>query len=312
MPELWEAAMNGPILVPLDGSPFGEAALPLARTIARRAGVALHLVHVHVPVYATYVEGIPVIDDELDAELRQREQADLDALAQQFATKADRVTTTLLDGAIDTALAAHAAEIGAGVVVMTTHGRGGMARLWLGSNADGFVRHSHVPTLLLRPPTHGDAAPVTNITHMLITLDGSLTARGILQPALQLGAVFDANYTLLRVVDVPMRAYTPDVAHTLPTSSGARQEAEEAAAAYLDAIAEPLRREDRRVQTRVVASPHPAQAILQMAKDERVDTIALATHGHGGLQRLLLGSTADKVLRGSELPVLLYRPIVIE
>ena len=62
------------------------------------------------------------------------------------------------------------------------------------------------------------------------------------------------------------------------------------------------------VQTRIVVAPHAAPAILDEAQTQRCDFIALATHGWGGLRRMLLGSVTDKVIRGSSLPVLACRP----
>ena len=81
-----------------------------------------------------------------------------------------------------------------------------------------------------------------------------------------------------------------------------------AAGAYLEEIAGRLREEGTAVQTRVVVAPHAAPAILEEARTHGCDFIALATHGWGGLRRMLLGSVTDKVIRGSSLPVLAYRP----
>jgi nucleotide-binding universal stress UspA family protein len=62
------------------------------------------------------------------------------------------------------------------------------------------------------------------------------------------------------------------------------------------------------VQTRVVVALHPAPVILEEAQAQRCDFIALATHGRSGVRRMLLGSIADKVIRGASSPVLVYRP----
>jgi nucleotide-binding universal stress UspA family protein len=82
----------------------------------------------------------------------------------------------------------------------------------------------------------------------------------------------------------------------------------EEAGAYLDATAQRLRGRGLQVETRLVIHPQPAAAILEEARARGVDLIALATHGRGGLARLLLGSTADKVVRGAQIPVFVYRP----
>ncbi len=81
---------------------------------------------------------------------------------------------------------------------------------------------------------------------------------------------------------------------------------------YLQGIAARLRARSVRVQTRVVVHEQPAVAILEEVKLRQADLVALATHGRGGLQRLLLGSVADKVLRGAGVPVLVHRPLTVE
>ena len=78
---------------------------------------------------------------------------------------------------------------------------------------------------------------------------------------------------------------------------------------YLDQLAERFRTRSLNVQTRVVSHLRPATAILDDASAHGVDLIALATHGRGGLKRLLVGSVADKVLRSAITPVLVYRPV---
>ena len=70
-----------------------------------------------------------------------------------------------------------------------------------------------------------------------------------------------------------------------------------------------LRQQGLKVQTRVVRQDSPGAAILEEARQLGVDVVALATHGRGGLGRILLGSVADKVLRGATMPVLIHRPV---
>ena len=78
---------------------------------------------------------------------------------------------------------------------------------------------------------------------------------------------------------------------------------------YLDQLAARLRAGSLSVQTRVVSHIRPATAILDDASSNGADLIALATHGRGGLKRWLVGSVADKVVRGRYTPVLVYRPV---
>jgi nucleotide-binding universal stress UspA family protein len=145
---------------------------------------------------------------------------------------------------------------------------------------------------------------------VLIPLDGSPRAEGILKLATDLGSLAEAEYTLVRIVrPVPLVGLDLFGYATggLDLAQGAKLEAE--ARAYLDGVAARLRSRSLRVQTTVVVHDHPAAGILDTALAQGADLIALATRGRGGLKRLLLGSVADKVMRGASTPVLLYRPL---
>jgi nucleotide-binding universal stress UspA family protein len=76
----------------------------------------------------------------------------------------------------------------------------------------------------------------------------------------------------------------------------------------MDSIAEHLRERGIDVEVAIVSHSVPAGAIIEFAESNAIDMIALATHGRGGWTRIALGSVADKVVRGSQIPVMVYRP----
>jgi nucleotide-binding universal stress UspA family protein len=135
----------------------------------------------------------------------------------------------------------------------------------------------------------------------------------MLEPAVALGRLSDAEYTLLRVIQPVLPVQYHLEGGSLAQMAGAvveqidalEAQVRKAAADYLDGVAGRLRRQGLRVGTKVVAESQPAAAILQ----EAADLIALETHGRHGLARLLLGSVADKVIRGAAVPVLVHRPV---
>jgi nucleotide-binding universal stress UspA family protein len=138
------------------------------------------------------------------------------------------------------------------LVVMATHGLGPLSRFWLGSVADALVRTAIVPLLLLRlseqPPSVAIAPP---FRHVMIPLDGSDLAEQALEPALQLGRLMEADYTLLRVVK-PVVTLDPHLewpALTGTNETMTRQAIDEAQA-YLDRIAERLRGQGLTVKPR--------------------------------------------------------------
>jgi nucleotide-binding universal stress UspA family protein len=300
------------MLVPLDGSSFGEQALPLAVSLARKAGATLRLAHVHTPV--VYVEGLVAVDNMLDQRARDEEQAYLERVARRLEPVLQApIAVHLLDGPIPDGLQEHAAAVKADLVVMTTHGRGPFSRFWLGSVADQLVRRSTVPLLLVRPPEEAEAAPSPNgatlFRHVLIPLDGSPLAEQVLEPAVSLGWLSDADFTLLRVV-TPPSAYGYDPAAVVIAGGDAAvlEQMQSEAWTYLERIAGPLRARGLTVETRVLIDAQPPRAILDLAGARNSDLVALATHGRGGLERLLLGSVADKLVRAAHVPVLVVRP----
>src|SRR5206468_3127615 len=106
------------LLVPLDTSVFGEQALPVALSIARRAGAAVHAVHVHVPLAAMYVETLSALESTVDPKLRDRERAYLDDVARRVADAAPvSLATALIDGPVVDAVQEYAAGLGCDLVV---------------------------------------------------------------------------------------------------------------------------------------------------------------------------------------------------
>ncbi len=294
------------ILVPLDGSAFSEHALPMARLLAQRSGATLRLVHVQTRSLA---------DKDFTALSDGHELTYLDQLKERLTANGDAplaITTEVLERSLfqmvqeslGKFLASHIATTVPDLVVMTTHGRGGLARAWLGSVADALVRQSNAPILLLRPSEGSpNFTQSPSLQQMLIPLDGSPLAEQILAPALALGDALEADFTLLRIVE-PLFPIYNYLARTKELD-----EAEILAARrYLEEVTKRLADGKRQVHTRVVLAPTLAQAILEDVQRHPSDLIALATHGFSGLQRMMIGSVADKVLRGSDVPVLVYRP----
>lgn len=306
--------MERSILVPLDGSVFGEHALPLALSIARRTRATVQLAHVHVPVLPLFMDGMPAtdIDATLDEAERAGEHAYLQRLAERLQSSWDmQINTALLDAPITDALCRQAQACGADLIALATHGRGGLSRLWLGSIADELIRRAPLPLLIVRP--HEEALDLLDLRRheqslqrILIALDGSPLAERAIDPALALGNSMQAEYTLIQAIDTQVIAY----AASLPAvgiDDQLMEQQREAAKSYLADQAARLAARGLKVATAVTYGP-PASSILKYAQRQRMDLIALATHGRSGLQRALLGSVADKVVRAALTPVLLCRP----
>jgi len=306
------SAMFRSLLVPLDGSTFAEHALPLALSIARRAGAALRVVRIHVPFALMYADSMSPFAYQAEAAAMEQERAYLEGVVKRLATVSSlSATSALLEGpAIAEMLNGHAKTHGVDLIVMTTHGRGPLTRFWLGSVADELARRASAPLLLVRPQEGiPDLAQEPVLRHLLIPLDGSELAEQVLEPALALGTLMAADYSLLRI-------YGPVIETEIDPLGRARvggfdrppEELKVAAETYLQRVAERLRAKGLTVQTHAMLGQRAAVAILQEAQARGIDLIALESHGHVGLERLLLGSVADKVVRGATTSVLVQRP----
>jgi nucleotide-binding universal stress UspA family protein len=289
------------IIVPLDGSAFAETAIPAAAALARGLRGHLELVMVHSPALSG---PSPTAALAQDARIRSFEEAYVIQKARSTADAADGpVASSVLDGPVAPTLIEHVRARKADLVVMTTHGRAGLSRFFLGSVADRLVRELHCPILLLPPespqiPEPGAAARI------LIPLDGSALAASVLGRA---AAVLpDAALELVRVVVLPATPLPPEAGWSVP--SEILDEELSIAAHYLEDVAATLRARGRVVHTRVLSHWSPAAAIADYAEERHCDLIALATRGESGLQRTLLGSVADKIIRSARLPVLVWNP----
>lgn len=294
------------IMVPLDGSGFAEASLPVAVSLARRSGARLHLVAVHEPIPS-------FVYDEWESASREWTTDYLGRVVTRIGGAGVEVATALRTGSVVDTLEAESTACEAGLIVMATHGRGLLSRAWLGSVADAFVRHTARPVLLVRPGEEKgevDLGQDRVFRNILIPLDGSSLSEDAKDHAVALGELYEAGYHLVRVVPFPTEVASSYLPYAVQVNQGVVEEAKIAAADYLESQAEALRAHGHRVTTSVQVDAQPGHGILRAAENEGCDLIAMATHGRTGLTRAILGSASDKVLRGTHLPLLLHRPPV--
>lgn len=293
------------ILVPLDTSALADQALATAAAIAKRSDAELQLVLVHVPMP---FDGLP--DAPWNVAALSMERAYLDGRARELAQRFGiAVNVEHLTGPAAESIIAHANSYHTDLVVMTTHGRTGLSREWLGSVADTTMRSLDIPVLMLRPveAAAAEAAP-TVFRRIVIPLDGSHRAESIIATALAVGGP-DATYVLVRVVvPVPVILNFPEPYGAMPilidTDATSRVEAD--AKHYVQKIADRMAAKGLAIEQTVVVAEIVVPALLEIAKANNVDLIAIATHGRG-VSRLVLGSVADKLLRGSGKPLLIAR-----
>ncbi|MBM4182837.1 MAG: universal stress protein [Gemmatimonadetes bacterium] len=297
-----EETMYKSILVSLDGSETAEQALRPAASIARRSDATLHLARV--PVAS--------LGGSIDMEYGKVDSHYMGGVAERLRSAGlPSVKVAVLEvGDVATQLEKHRAEVGADLTVMCSHGRGTVERAWLGSVSDRFVRHTDAPVLIVRASPGArtdDLATDVTFERVMVPLDGSALSESALGPATELGGR-SSSYLLVRVLEAPY-AMGAGVHPSLPMAPGegvgaARQWAD----ADIGSSAKAFEARGFSVESVTQVGQPVARAILDAAKSHAADVIAMATHGRGGVTRAWMGSVTDKVVRGTECPVLIVRP----
>jgi len=309
------------IVVPLDGSRFGERALPLALSVAERSGGSLDLITVAVPaIHPVAGRDVAVTGDDSGDRGEARAGEYLDHVAGQIRAtgyEGGLVRDVISPGNAARSIVRYLAEVEADLIVMSTHGRGPLQRAWLGSTADGVIRRSPCPVLLVRPPDAvteiepEDRPPIDlsarpeAFARVVVPLDGSEAAErafDALPPLLAEGA----KVHLLRIVPPFVAGGSPYLPHAVREAQD-HEMVKRASAEYLERFRGRVEASGYVAEPEVVTAGQPAVAILRASEETGAALIAMSTSGRGGAARLLLGSVADKVVRGAPCPVLLSR-----
>ena len=296
------------ILVPLDGSSLAEQAIPLAQAIAERGRCKLKLVLVHQPnLFAVPGPAYPKV--ELAMQKADREY--LKIVTSRLRDRLGRsVSSAVIQGtSVAQTLAEYVSELGADLVVMTTHGRGGIRRAWLGSVTDQLIRRLEVPLIAVRATEPTEQPRPVSINEILVPLDGSELAEAALEPAAAIARLWDAEVSLVQIVYPVSLAFDAPLSFPTPVDSELTEMRRNAAEDYVRDLARRLREQGIRASGIAVMGGSAAGALLDLARPEKVGLLAMTTHGRGGITRALLGSVADKLVRAAEVPVLVVRPI---
>lgn len=320
-----EPAAIGRIVVPLDGSPIAEDALSVAVALAKATGATVRAVHVFVPLArGTVVAGSFDYAANMEAQLENDARAYVADVGRRFQTtdgareivhvdlSRARATTSPFGETVRivAALGRYARMQTADLIVMTSHGRGGFSRAWMGNVADAVMRGSGMPVLIVRPD--GTLTVPIAFRHLVLALDGSALAERVIPMALAIASATRARITLVRAIIVRWTVPRASPVAHVDTGSLAlqRREADE----YFATLLSRLRAPGLAVEAQVVEEPvtmlpevGPVRALLGAIESLGADMIAIATHGHGGVKRWWLGSVADKVVRGAPVATLVMR-----
>jgi nucleotide-binding universal stress UspA family protein len=280
------------IILPLDQSELSEGAIPFGILLARTFDAALEFVHV-------------IDEPSAGPHETQEAEAYLAGLAQRFPDMPAARHVVCAGDAAEEIL--HAAGDGDSMIVMGTRGRGGLQRMLLGSVADRVVRTADVPVALVRGGD-GVVLPAGRLTRLLVPLDSSELSELSLPFARDLAQRAGAELHLLQVVE-PISiggaaGYPPEMAFLSPDAyAGLMNDLEQQAREYLTDTAQPLRDAGITVTISVKVGL-PVDDTLRTAGEVGADAIVMATHGRGGMRRVLLGSVATGVVGRGTLPLI--------
>jgi nucleotide-binding universal stress UspA family protein len=291
------------LLVPLDGSRLAETALPAAAFLAglfRSTVTLVHLIEHNAP---------PAIHSDRHLTDPAEAQAYLAEVARRAfpaGVPVERHVHTTEVSDVARGLVEHAAELGADLIAMCTHGRGGLRGWLFGSIAQQVVGLGAAPVLLVRPTESGNAPPFA-CRMILVPLDGNPDHEAGLPVAAELAKAGGGAVYLVMVIRSlgNLKGEMVATAMLMPLATNALLElGEKEAEAYLHRQTTWLRAAGVAV-TAEVARGDPAPYLLNAAQHVGADLIVLGTHGKSGLQAFWSGSVAPKLSGRSHAPLLL-------
>lgn len=293
------------ILFPTDFSRCAEQALTHALYLAKQFQAHLHVLH------AIVLQGYPENKPEFgfvhidSIHRRMQEAAESQMRAMLEAHPIGLITTSMVQQrGISAApvILQYASEHDVELIVMGTHGRRGLGHLFLGSVAEEVVRRAGCPVLTIRE--RGEPQPIEELNHILVPVDFSEHSREALRYARQIAALYDSGLQLLHVIEetlypsfyVLKRSPSPDRSVEL------RQRAERELQRLFEETPGPFATACFRV-----IEGRASTDIVEFAKTQASDLIVIASHGLSGIERLLMGSITEKVVRRAPCPVLTVR-----
>lgn len=293
------------ILVPVDFSMPSKNALEYALPLIEQFGAKLTLMHVvepgPLPAFATAFPPPMAKDDAADMCLNQ-----LELLIKQNALDPKRVKTVVCRGRAAYEITSMARRLKADLIIMSTHGCTGLKHTFLGSTAERVVRHAPCPVLVVRnqPPLLAGKNSHLKLDKILVPLDFSDCSLFALKYSTALAREFHASQSLLHAVhpDYYFSNSDFDVINYAMLMEYTRK----AGLNQMKALLKHRHFAGLNVSGEVHVG-HPITEILNAAKRRDVDLIVLSTHGRTGLKRVLLGSTAENVIRLASCPVLVVR-----
>jgi nucleotide-binding universal stress UspA family protein len=301
-----EDAMYKKILLPLDGSPLSESALPYARFLATALHVPVELLHAIDPDIIALCGSPRYVSSEqsLAESLTDRNLRYLAKVESLFPEPA-RVSCSVAVSRAEELILAKARTEPSTLIVMATHGYSGIRRWLLGSIAEKVLHGATNPLLLIRATEEDRKREVVSLKTIIVPLDGSPLAEMAIPYAVELASTLDLDITLVRALALPapisMAEDQAENGQEVGDLMG--KEAQD----YLNEKAERLRAQGvKKISTAAVAGP-AAETIITLTEEKPQSLVVMCTHGKSGVRGWILGSVTERVTRHANEPVLVIR-----
>jgi|GEM_PF-39852 len=297
------------ILVPVDFSPLSAPAIETALRLGKRSGAAIHLVYVHQYYYPIGFMApgapVPMSVATFRADTARIIADQMVALAKKHGIPASNCHVQN-GGPVFNEVCLVAKEINADLIVTPTHGYTGAAHFFEGSTAERIVQHSPCPVYVAKQAGRSrkktSASKTTlRIDRILVPVDFSDCSLASLKYAIQFAEQCAAKILLLSAVDLGY-AYTAD-GYAMCDLSAFRDIAREDVERQMSEFVRRAKFGGVKFETTIkIASP--LDEICSFAEERNVDLIIMSTHGWTGFKHVLIGSTAEQVVRRAKRPVL--------
>lgn len=292
------------LLVPLDGSRLAEAVLPAAEALAHRLGAQVTLLHVVERRAPAHIHGDRHLGDPRNARAYLE---DVMARLEKAGVQVESHVHEVAQGDVAASIVRHSEELANDLILLSTHGHGGVRDLLVGSIAQQVLVHGTRPVLVVHPD---GAVPWPSCRRVVVPLDARPLHEHSLPVACGIAAAFGAQVHLVTVV--PRRAHLSGAegaaGRMLPLAAEERLRIEEEEAVrYLERVAARLCRSAASVATAQVRRGEPAQELLTAFQEREADLVVMASHALKGWDAFWAGSVTPRILSQWHRPILLVR-----
>lgn len=286
------------ILVPLDGSELAEKAMTPAVEIVTFMGAELHCLQV---VTGLALNLDPTLNQRIIKAREQMAIMYLESLRTRHSKANLDMKTATTSGAAAVSIIDYANKHDIDLIIFSSHGQSALQRWVYGNVAIKILRRAPCDTLMVRPLGNSEMVPKKRV---MVPLDGSALSEQALRPALALASAWNLDIMLLRV-STPI--YTDQyLASSHDFFNEIKEKLNEEIMDYLQEIQVLQRRDSLSITTETAAGP-AAATIVDLAKKNDVDLIAMSSHGRSGIGLWLMGSVTEKVLRKALCSTLVVR-----